>query len=213
MDSITQKNVQEFISMTRSTADVNNFTVQFVDAPHVQYPGSTIAVDGYILEFPKKMFVVATGKPMLEWLKVMVQQAGHLDQCFDASPLWQKRLIPGIQKEVFQALLEWVEGKIEYRETVLEDYIHRVRNMRVDSELRAIAKIKAWKLPIDVDEYIQQANASLYFYRVMILYRKWYRAGCAPRNMPAVWSLMPKHFNNDYDVLPESFVALYRDLI
>lgn len=64
-------------------------------------------------------------------------------------------------------------------------------------------------LPIDLEKYVQRANAYVYFYTAMKSTRKWYTIGKEPYNTESIWKHLPPHFNLDYDAIPTIVASEY----
>jgi hypothetical protein len=76
--------------------------------------------------------------------------------------------------------------------------------MELDCEKRSVAKIKQFKLPINIKEYIQKANAYIFFYRALSKTRKWTTKDKSPYTVEAVWKKMPSKLLNSQTDYKES---------
>jgi hypothetical protein len=105
-------------------------------------------------------------------------------------------------------IFAWTNGKRLTKKKV-QAYIKGVLAVELDCEKRAVENIKKFGLPCDIDDYIQKANAYVYFYQFVLKRRKWYSPGKAPYEIPEVYSKMPTKFLNRYDRMPAKYLKLY----
>lgn len=135
---------------------------------------------------------VATGGDVDVWLGVFVHETCHLDQGM-ARPEWMERCEEGVG-----IIDEWLAGK-NFQKKKVVDAINRVIELEWDCERRSIAKIKKYKLPVNLKEYAQMANAYIIGYHWTLANRKWCKKSYRDSK---VWKQMPTK------LVPES-VALY----
>ncbi len=134
-----------------------------------------------------------------DYLEILVHESCHLDQYFEDAELWDAC-------EKSDDVDNWIEGK-EYAN--IESLIKAVKNLEIDCEVRAVAKIKKYNLPINISEYTQKANAYIWFHNYLYLKRFWPKPETAPNNLKIIWETMPKKFLNNYDVLPKKIHNLF----
>lgn len=107
---------------------------------------------------------VATGKDPETWIGVFIHETCHVDQAIQ-KPQWMEDC------EVSVGLLdEWLKG---VRVNNMADHIRKIIELEHDCEKRAMAKIKANKLPFDLCNYAQGANAYILGYHWTLANRKW----------------------------------------
>jgi hypothetical protein len=85
--------------------------------------------------------------------------------------------------------------------------LKKIQAVELDCEKRTVKKIKKYNLPINIDRYIKEANACLWWYTSVTITRRW---DGQQYSRPSVLKLMPTHFNNDYTVLPDNFLELVK---
>lgn len=107
---------------------------------------------------------IATGNQKKEWLSWFVHETCHLDQIAD-KPVWYGNATDALSK--FE---EWLAGR---RVTNIDKIVKKCIHLEHDCEQRTIRKIHRFKLPINVKEYAQKANAYLLGYYQSSLDRQW----------------------------------------
>jgi hypothetical protein len=138
-----------------------------------------IECSGY---FDEESLVVAGKKD--DWIDVLVHEDCHLDQMLDKSPFWQAgdAGIKNIEK--------WLSGKKISTSKIKKSIVDTIL-LELDCEIRTVKKIKKYKLKIDTNKYIKQANAYLFSYWAMFRYREWFKF---PYNNPLIYNNMPVRF-------------------
>lgn len=107
---------------------------------------------------------IATGNDKREWLGWFAHETCHLDQ--DAcNPKWF-----AASEEALAQFEQWLAGR---RVKNIENVVRQCIKLEHDCELRTIRKILRYKLPIDVQEYAQKANAYLLGYYQSGIDRQW----------------------------------------
>lgn len=123
---------------------------------------------------------IATKRPLSTWLDVFVHETCHLDQQIQR-PKWHS-----IREDAIGKLDEWMGGKrIDY----MDKYMRLVIELEHDCELRSTKKIKANKLPVDLKQYAQMANAYILGYHWTLNTRKWCKKSY---ETTSIWSSMPE---------------------
>ena len=120
--------------------------------------------------------------------------------------------INGEEHDPLTLMHEWLDHKRELGERKLREVLRGAMALELDCERRAAKKIDQFYLPINLKEYIQKANAYVYFYLAMQHVRRWYQPGRAPFSLPEVWTKMPTDFDNDYTRLPKKRLNCDRTL-
>jgi hypothetical protein len=150
------KNFRRLVVDTVEKCHNHNF--KFVLTPELlNVHSKEDATAGYVCD-DEMLFIVSTAEH--GWEDVFVHEAAHLDQYIEKNPLWfdqhlqnhdpwdfSDRKDDKLSKRIFQTLLK----------------------LEIDCDLRAIEKIKKYKLEniLSIDEYIQIANvyhASYYYF-------------------------------------------------
>ena len=155
------------------------------------------------------VLAVACGQPLENWLLVLIHESCHMDQWIEGDPVWTDNDVDGAEPLEFVML--WVDKKVELSEEQLDRYVGCSRVVELNCERRSVEKIEKYNLPVNVEEYIQKANAYVFFYTMMKEARKWYKIGTEPYNVEEVWKAMPTTFLDDdeYNTVPDNLRELY----
>lgn len=145
---------------------------------------------------------VGINRPIEMWLPVLVHESCHMDQFLENSKVWADCYIK--DHDTSTILDMWLAGLVDLNPTQLKDVLDRLLNLELDCERRSVEKIKKYKLPIDITEYIQKANAYVYFYRAIARTRKWTSSERSPYRNDGVWPMMPKQLFADQSYYLES---------
>lgn len=134
-----------------------------------------------------------------EWLSTLVHESCHMDQWAEACPAWASCQVetPSGLEDAVVVIDDWLAGERYSRKTI-RAAIDRVIQLELDCERRSVQKIKDYKLPIDVDAYVREANCVLYFYAFLFESRKWYPSSRTPRKIKSIVSRMPSTFDVDH---------------
>lgn len=181
------------------------------------YPIGGDEVHGYFVVnggYPKGELGIALGDGPNEWIKTLIHESCHMDQFIDGEYAWTDNFIYDAKdnkvKESVDLIDEWVRGR-DLSKEILKEIVDLSLSVELDCERRSAEKIKKYNLDIDVEEYTQQSNSYIYFYRHILETRAWYKK--SPFQVKSVWSKMPKTFNNDYSVVPEEYKKLYKKIM
>ena len=150
---------------------------------------------------------VACGQAEKKWLPVLIHESSHMDQWIEQCVEWTNTKTE--QYESMDLLDLWMGRHIELSRAQLNKYVKASRDVELDCEKRSVEKILHYDAPLNIVQYIQRANAYVYFYNFMKVSRKWYTIGKEPYNVKDVWTQMPINFDNDYEKLPKKFRDLF----
>ena len=142
----------------------------------------------------KGELVVAINKPQKQWLPILVHESCHLDQ-------WLEDKEKFYSSEGVEVIDEWLNGK-RITKARLTKAIENSKKLELDCEIRTLAKIKKYKLPIDITTYIQMANSYIYFYNWVLENRKWVPDGKS-LYQKEIYKLAPTEFQKNYKTTPE----------
>lgn len=142
--------------------------------------------------FDEDSLVVATNKKnSMCWVSTLLHESCHMDQFLQKSKYYVSDIIG----------LDVVEGwiaKQDMSENKLLKGFYNTIGLELDCEKRTVRKIKKYKLPINIEKYIQEANAYLFAYVYSLLSRKWYEAPYEKKNivehMPTKFLTIDKYF-------------------
>lgn len=146
---------------------------------------------------------VAMGGGIQKWLPVLVHESCHLDQWLEKSPLWTRHPLG----DPAGLIDDWINGE-EFEPEVVDTIFKENIALELDCEQRSVKKILENHLPIDIDTYIQKANAYLMFY----LYCKKHRTWSDPKHSPyqdAISEKLLTTWYDSYEVLPQHIEKLF----
>lgn len=123
-------------------------------------------------------------------LDVMIHEYCHMQQYLENAPEWEAIKGNG-------CIWEWIDGSDEFSDDELDDSFRASYQLELDCEMRSVEKHKEWCTGVNLEEYIQKANAYTMFYIFMRENRVWYKSGKEPYALKEVWSKMPKTFTFD----------------
>ena len=144
---------------------------------------------------------VATKRPLSTWIDVFVHETCHIDQQ-EQRPRWYRP-----KEDALGKVDEWLAGKNIHS---IEKYILLVTELEWDCERRSVRKIARNKLPIDLGEYAQRANAYILGYHWTLANRKWCKKSYETQK---IWSGMPEKLISLKTALnpPSQLTDLYYD--
>lgn len=138
-------------------------------------------------------------------LGILAHEYCHLTQWQDGIELWD------IAGHALIKVDAWLQGKRIHN---IATHLAHSRDLELDNERRSVKMIKKWKLSVDVDDYIQKANAYVHFYNWMYHSRAWSKPKNSPYTNPNIIGLMSKKFNMQYKQLPKKvYNAFVREKI
>lgn len=187
--------------------ECEHYGVKFlhVSTPHVEIGGVSsngFFADGYtededseFVDYP--ILAIGTSEKSYE---VMIHEYCHLKQWVE-NPEWFKKL------RELSCIWSWVSGSDEGDK--ITDAIIHAYDIELDCERRAVEFHKEHNTGINIDEYIQKANAYTLFYIYMRENRVWYKMGKEPYYLEEVWRKMPKTFDFDLDTVYSSVHKLF----
>jgi hypothetical protein len=146
---------------------------------------------------------IATAGDVNVWLGVFVHETCHVDQEIER-PEWMEECERGVGVVDF-----WLGGK-NYNKSKVVQAINSVIELEWDCERRSISKIKKHKLPVNIKEYAQMANAYILGYHWTLENRKWCKKSY---KNPNVWKAMPTKLISLSDALfpPEKLTDHFYD--
>lgn len=191
------KNVTDFIEHVKGHCRRVGIKCEIRPVKYLVLSGN-IRCGGYFDD--DRMMLVVAGNHK-DWLGILVHEYAHLTQWEENCEAWRKGGT-GLNN-----LEHWLSGN---KIRSVKDAINRARNLEHDNELRSVKLIKKWKLPVNLTEYIQKANAYLQFYNYMKISRRWSKPNNSPYSNKNVWSKMPTSFRMNYERMGEKYIKLYQ---
>ena len=196
-----------FLSDLVDQAPKNNVQI-FLDGSREYITVDNNPCNGIFVDTPTPQLIVACKKPEVEWIPTLIHESCHMDQWVEQTQEWAACKVGAIDK--MELIQLWIAGYVELNSNQLDDYIRCLRNIELDCEKRAVAKINKYNIGINVNEYIQRANAYVMFYNVLMQTRKWYTPGLEPYNIEEIWRNMPNTWLNTYEpILCKDYIKLF----
>lgn len=138
-------------------------------------------------------------------LDTMIHEYCHMQQFLESHPTWMALASRG-------QMWNWLSG-IDYPDDVITESVLAYMNVEIDCEKRAVEFHQEWDTGINIEEYIQKANAYILFYRYLREYRKWYEPQYEPYNLGSVWKNMPQTFDFDHEHWYNNHKAIFKQCI
>lgn len=159
---------------------------------------------GGMFDAYKKSISVATGGKIAHWIPIFIHEVQHAKQFINQSPVWLDicNLYKG--EDALGVIFNWLDGD-EYPDSIVYKAIRLTQAVELDAEKKTVRELINTSLSdhINVLNYTKWANAYIYSYNIVYMYRQW------PDDDPSKTSIitrsLPDHFNNDYTKLPMEF--------
>jgi hypothetical protein len=199
----------QFVKHVRSEAAKHNVKVRLPRKESV-YIGN-IPCRGYAS--PTEVSV-ATGRPQREWFPVLAHEFCHMQQFVEKAKVSRLADTPYYDcigaTDIFQ---EWLTGRDFPRRVLHKAYV-RSQNIELDCEKRVVKIASELDLPLDIDTYIKEANAYIFFYDVCRRHRVWTKPGALSFTNTDLMQASPNTFlpTSHYSHV-EDYPELYRQLI
>jgi len=150
-----------------------------------------------------KVLVVACGKPVNEWMQILVHEFCHMEQ-WKSDDRWE------VWADACGKLWAWMDGTSIMNKSQLSKVLDGMIELEKDCEMRAVEKIEKWGLPIDTELYTKRANCYLYSYGLM---DKLKRFPTGVYNDETLIEMMPIKFQKSYKkvsrAIEEHMVSVY----
>jgi hypothetical protein len=134
------------------------------------------------------------------WLYVLVHEFCHLQQYIQKVSVWKNLRIKynGVTDNLINIYQNWLDYK-RVGNKIAKKCCKKIVQLELDCEKRTINMIKKWDLPINLTNYIQNANMHLYSYVFSLKNRN--------ENKPSIQikKLMPKKLFNAYYMYFDTF--------
>lgn len=183
------KNDQAFVEFVKAECKRVGVKCNLKNTTHVKSDG--VQCSGYFDEDDRKLVVAMDNQ---DSLGVLVHEYCHLTQWEENTELWK------LASKSLPKLFHWLEG---FPVRTAYKHIAIVRQMELDNERRSVKMIKKWKLNIDLDEYVKEANAYIHFYNWLPYTRRWLSPNNAPYGNESIKNLMSTKFNMRYDKMSQ----------
>lgn len=139
-------------------------------------------------------------------LDTLIHEYCHMQQFLEWTPEWN-----ALTNNDY--LWTWLDGDNSIDESLIDNSMLAYYAIEVDCERRAVEQHKIWNTGINIEEYIQKANAYTMFYFYVREHRVWYATGREPYTVKDVWQHMPKTFDFDRLVCYNNVHNLFKQCI
>jgi len=194
--------IKNFISYVVTQTTKYEISCRFEAAPF--YLDDNVPCAGFF-DDENKVLVVATKKPEIEWLEILVHEFSHFEQWRDKCPIWIADINGNDPSTQF---FDWINGK-DLEADELNFCLKIARDCEADCERRTVENIKKFDLPIDINKYIKKSNAYIYFYNHIKNTRKWSEPNESAYTNEEIVNAMPNKFVDDYSITPDHLSKLY----
>jgi hypothetical protein len=200
-------NVSNFIKYAKNECSKHGIKVDITPRKYLILTDENyIRVNGYFSE-EDNLLKVASNKPFKKWFPVFLHEFCHFLQWKENCKIWQNSVVSD-GSDASMEVFSWVDGKKIPRKK-LDTYIRLARDVELDCERRVCKLIKKFNLPLDIEQYAQQANAYVYLYNWLRVRRKWYKTGNAPYENPKIWKNLPKSLKGTHNKMPKYILELF----
>lgn len=182
-------NTEDFIKLVKETCENNNIKFNITNYSEINsgWGRGTGFFDGTELR-------VAGGQNQKYVLGIVAHEFGHLNQFLEKDKTY-------FCKDM-KYFVDWLKGENISDNKAYLGMQAIIRNEK-DCEKRGVSYIKKYDLPLNIENYIKQANLYLYSYHWMFRNKKSISTDIFINNSKLV-KLMPSHFRNHHDTyIPE----------
>lgn len=187
---------KQFIKFVKSECKKYGVKCELRNTSYLKLSGN-IKCSGYFDE-EEPSLVCSMNRP--DWIEILAHEFAHLTQWVDQIPLWKKSMVSMVKVD------DWLGGAKIHN---IKKHLAVVRDLELDNEKRAVKIIKKFGLDIDIDRYIQKANAYVHFYNRMGDTRRWANTINSPYKNKRLISAMPANFRMDYTKIPKKIEKIY----
>lgn len=188
--------VLDFIKHIENDCKKNGFTLELINLRYLD-TGDNAPCSGYFSEEDKKICVAVKTN---DFVGTLAHEYSHLRQYIEDEQLYNYY---GLS---YNKVFEWLDGK---RIQNIHLHLENCLSLELDCEQRTVKLIKKFDLDIDIKDYIQRANAYMYFWKYLKYSRKWCNPYNTPSNNENIVRMMPKKFLDSYhlnDKIKEMFI-------
>ena len=147
---------------------------------------------GYFDDYDKAL-VVACGKPFEEWIEILVHEYSHMEQWIE-DDRWK------YWTDCCGDLWAWLDREKMMNSAQVDKIVDGMIELERDCEVRAVANIRKFNLPINKSEYQRKSNLYLYSYRMMKKIKKFPTGIYYNKELV---SMCPTKIRSNYDSVPK----------
>ena len=206
----TPPGLLRFAADTQTKAHRRGVAITMLPTESVLYgTQQDIRVSGYFIDRPLVKLCVGVGGDFDRWMPILLHEACHMDQWIENDPTWSEAFLDG--REATDWLDDWTRSRIELNDERKQDVIRRAMLVEMNCEQRVVKAVARYGIPMDVESYIQKANAYVFSYAWAGISRQWHSEERAPYRLPEVWQAAPTRFPLDLSTIPDELLTAYRN--
>lgn len=197
--------VRQFLEYANSTCEDSGVAIEVADCTHFVLNNQKVFAyfEPPSLGPPLRIgtIYIATQSSYPDPLHRLVHEFGHFTQWSEGAKVWL------IRRYMYERYVDIASRKKKIPNNERAGVRRSIRALELDCEQRAVALIKAWDLPLDVEAYTQYANAHIWWHTLAIEHAASgiRRPFHTPPIDPSIVMLCPKEFLDDYDDVPQFF--------
>lgn len=203
IEQIENINTRNFIQTEIAHCKQHKIRVELVQAPR-DLMG--VESSGHFADGQEPCLTVYTTDKIDEWLPIFVHESCHKDQFLEKTDIWNKRI--GDEYDALEIFDMWIEHHVELKKHQMRPVLDNIIQVELDCERRSIEKIQKHSLDLNISEYIQKANAYIWYYHAAAHTRQ-YTQRMSPLSNPEVWTKMPLDFCQNYSTINSKMLKLF----
>ena len=203
MIKTTHSGLKRLVMDINAKCKANGVEMLLVDEPYIIFDTEGEVKISGCFDSEALTLTVATKKPEMEWVEILIHESCHLDQFADATDIWNSTNIMGVDSNTIMDL--WLKRVIEMKPKQLDVVIKKIIDLERDCDTRVIEKIKKYKLHdiIDINTYYRKSNAYHLSYHVVKKLRLWNKPLCSPYMIREMYMLFPDKMLDTYTMSAE----------
>ena len=190
-----------FVKHAKRLCRRHGVSLRFLKSKYASTDGRD-KVQGYFCEGDdeeKPHIIIAKENNRTDWLGTLCHELGHMFQWLEGDLTYEAL---DYSETDANSIFDEYDSTYEQRKHAML----LVLANELDAERRAVDMILKWGLPINVERYIRQSNAILYYHHIALETEKW--AAKKTLNSNRILEKMPSTFDNDYSTIPDDIKEL-----
>lgn len=133
---------------------------------------------------PQPVLAWHTGRPLEQWLPILIHEYNHMQQWLENDPTW-------IRLDNADDWFGWMASDFDLTDKQALESCLSYALCELNCDTRVVEMIKKLDLPLDPDYYTQTAHAYAWFYFWSLENRSWYVIDHEPYRTQAIVEAMP----------------------
>lgn len=188
-------NVLKLIKHIDADCRKNGFKLELLNVRYIDLGDGTPS-SGYFSEELKTVCVSVKAK---DFVGILAHEYSHLRQYIENEELYNFYSIS------YSKIFDWLDGKSIKN---IQFHLDNCLELELDCEKRAVKLLQEYDLNVDIKDYIQRANAYMYFWKYLRFSRKWCNPNNTPSNNENIVKTMPNKFLKEY-VLNDKIKSIF----